>query len=147
MPMLEKILRHLNNWFVYEVHKGIFTVTGNGDFDFLQAGQYYRIVGSVFNDGLHRYMYDDEDIRQETFSGEIWSLAIPKAVIELAERISELQEKYGQAYDSPYDSENVIGVYSYSKSSGSTIADSLDKRNWWQRQYASELNAWRKISP
>ena len=58
--MLEEILRHLNNWFLRERHEGAFTVEKGGlALPFLQVGQYFRIVGSIFNDGLHRYPAED----------------------------------------------------------------------------------------
>ena len=54
--MLEQVLRHLNNWFLIDKHDGPFTVeNGSITLPFLQEGQYLRVVGSVFNDGLHKY--------------------------------------------------------------------------------------------
>ena len=54
--MLEQVLRHLNNWFLVEIHEGTFTVeNGSITLPFLLTNQYFRICGSVFNDGLHQY--------------------------------------------------------------------------------------------
>lgn len=46
---------------------------------FLQEGQYFRVVGSVFNDGL--YQYPTKDMIDEIFDGAVWALAVPKAVL------------------------------------------------------------------
>lgn len=140
--MLEEILRHLNNWFVVDVHDGVFTVDENGSIalPFLQKGQYYRIIGSVFNDGLHRYALTD-DLMPETFSGTIWALSIPRSVIELSTEIEAWQKKYQEVTESPYTSES-FGGYSYTKSSTSGAESSPVS---WQATFKSRLNNWRKI--
>ena len=54
MDMLEAVLTHLRNWFPVRCDAGTFTIaSGIPDVDFLRPGQYYRIKGSVFSDGLH----------------------------------------------------------------------------------------------
>lgn len=68
--MLEQVLQHLNNWFLVPdgIHTGKFTVQDGGiTLPFLQTGQYFRVVGSVFNDGLHQY--PAQDMVEETFDG------------------------------------------------------------------------------
>ena len=66
--MLEQVLRHLNNWFLVEIHEGTFTVeNGSIALPFLLTNQYFRICGSVFNDGLHQY--PAADLTDETFTG------------------------------------------------------------------------------
>ena len=85
--MLEEVLQHLNNWFLVPdgIHSGEFTVQDGGiTLPFLQTGQYFRVVGSIFNDGL--YQYPEQDMTDETFNGTVWALAVPKAVITLADR-------------------------------------------------------------
>ena len=87
--MLEEVLRHLNNWFLVPdgIHSGEFIVQdGRLTLPFLQDGQYFRVVGSVFNDGLHQYPAND--MTGETFTGAVWVLAVPKAVIALADEIA-----------------------------------------------------------
>ena len=79
--MLEEVLRHLNNWFLVPdgVHTDTYTIEGGGiTLPFLQSGQYFRVVGSVFNDGLHQY--PATDMIDETFDGAIWALAVPKSI-------------------------------------------------------------------
>ena len=83
--MLEQVLMHLKNWFLVPggIHEGTYTIEDGGiALPFLANGQYFRICGSVFNDGLHQY--PASDLKAETFDGTVWALAIPQAVIELA---------------------------------------------------------------
>lgn len=136
--MLETVLQNLNNWFLVPdgVHAGEFTVQGGQiTLPFLQTGQYFRVVGSVFNDGLHQYPV--ADLTDETFTGSVWALAVPKAVIELAEEIDAWQTKNGDP--GPFTSES-FGGYSYSKAtnaSGMAVG--------WQDVFKSRLNDWRRI--
>jgi hypothetical protein len=136
--MLETVLQNLHNWFLVPdgVHAGEFTVQGGQlTLPFLQTGQYFRVVGSVFNDGLHQYPV--ADLTDETFTGSVWALAVPKAVIELAEEIDAWQTKNGDP--GPFTSES-FGGYSYSKAtnaSGMAVG--------WQDVFKSRLNDWRRI--
>lgn len=154
--MLEQLLTYLHNWFrvkdgVDGKHPGTYTVENGGIvLTFLQNGQYFRVLGSIFNDGLYIYgeTIADEDhnevqLHDETFDGSVWALAIPKAVIELSEEIAAWREKYGATVASPFSSES-FGGYSYTKaamadaSSGSAAAG-------WEGAFKSRLNQWRKI--
>ncbi len=138
--MLEQVLRHLNNWFLVEIHEGTFTVEkGSITLPFLLNNQYFRIVGSVFNDGL--YKYPATDLTDETFTGTVWVLAVPKAVVVLAEDISTWQEKNGEAVASPYQSES-FGGYSYTKGNAGSDSGTL---NGWQGAFKAQLNDWRKL--
>ena len=138
--MLEQVLRHLNNWFLIDKHEGLFTVeNGSIALPFLQEGQYFRIIGSVFNDGLHKY--PAYELKNETFNGTIWALAIPDVVVSLADKISAWQEKNGDAAESPYQSES-FGGYSYTKKSSG--ADGNDAASW-QSVFRAQLNCWRKL--
>ena len=141
--MLETVLTHLKNWFVVPggVHEGVFTIE-NSDLEapFLQDGQYYRICGSVFNDGLHKYGDISATLQDETFTGTIWALAIPKAVVDLAEKIQEWQDKNGAAVESPYSSES-FGGYSYTIATDSKTGG----RATWETVFRSQLNPYRKL--
>lgn len=137
--MLEQVLAHLNNWFLVPdgVHEGTFTIADGGiTLPFMQDGQYFRIIGSVFNDGLHQY--PASDLTAETFDGAIWALAVPKAILSMAEEIAAWQDKNGDAATSPYTSES-FGGYSYTKA-----ADAGGKPVSWQGVFASQLNAYKK---
>jgi hypothetical protein len=141
--VLETVLTHLKNWFVVPcgVHEGTFAIE-NGDMElpFLQDGQYYRICGSVFNDGLHKYGDTSEVLHNETFNGAVWALAIPKAVVELAVKIEEWQEKNGEATASPFTSES-FGGYSYTKATDSKTGAVAT----WETVFRSQLNPYRKL--
>ena len=137
--MLEEVLKHLNNWFLIEdgIHTGTFVVNDSGiALPFLQDSQYFRVLGSVFNDGLHQY--PATDMTNETFDGAVWALAIPKTVISLAEDISTWQEKNGNA--GPYISES-FGGYSYSRATNSATGQAAT----WQDAFRGRLNNWRRI--
>lgn len=138
--MLEQVLQHLNNWFLVEIHEGTFAVeNGSIALPFLLTNQYFRIVGSVFNDGLHQY--PATDLTDETFTGMVWALAVPKAVVVLAEDIAAWEEKNGEAAASPYQSES-FGGYSYTKRSAGNDSGTL---NGWQDAFRGRLNDWRKL--
>ena len=139
--MLEQVLMNIRRWFPVEggIHSGTFTIKDGGiTLPFLADMQYFRICGSVFNDGLHQY--NVLDLVDETFNGTIWALAIPKSVIELADEIQKWQEKNGEASVSPYQSES-FGGYSYSKETDAETGGAVT----WQSAFKQQLGAWRKI--
>ena len=149
--MLSELCKELNNWFNYNQPKyfGDFVIDDGElltECD-LQDGQYYRIVGSLFNDGVHQHPADD--LTDEMFSGALWAMAIPSEVIALADEIDAWKAKY-QSLDSPsmspFDSES-FGGYSYSKSSGRSSSGNVDLSGTWQGVFADRLNHWRKIRP
>lgn len=139
--MLEQVLMHLKNWFLVPggIHEGTYTIEDGGiALPFLENGQYFRIFGSVFNDGLH--LYPASDLKAETFEGTVWALAVPQAVIELAEEIEAWQKKNGDASVSPYQAES-FGGYSYSKATDGAYGGAVT----WQSAFRGRLDAWRKI--
>lgn len=138
--MLEQVLMNIRNWFPVKggIHSGTFTIKDGGiTLPFLADGQYFRICGSVFNDGLHQY--NVLDLVDETFTGTIWALAIPKAVIELAAEIEAWEKKNGEAASGIYQSES-FGGYQYSKQSAS---DGGQLTVW--SVFRKRLNQWRKL--
>lgn len=145
MIMLTELCQELRNWFDRERHFGTFTIqNGNITADFLQNGQYYRIVGSVFSDGVHQY--PSSELRDETFTGAVWALAIPAQVINLSTEIEKWRGKYESADSaalSPFTSES-FGGYSYTKGSGSG-SDGSGGGASWQSAFRAQLNRWRKI--
>jgi len=145
--MLTELCQELRNWFERKKFFGTFTIE-NGQIDLpdgsLQSGQYFRIVGSVFNDGVHKYDPESESqLVDEVFEGAIWSMGVPPAVVDLSERISEWVTKYGDSVSSPYSSES-FGGYSYTKAN-SGQGNAASSSPTWQSTFASELNRWRKI--
>ena len=141
--MLTELCQELRNWFESEKYFDTFTIAGgkiavpDGS---LQDGQYFRIIGSVFNDGVHQY--PTSDLTDEVFQGAIWAMAVPPAVIDLSERIQAWQEKFGDSVSSPYSSES-FGGYSYTKAGAGQ--GSASSSPTWQSTFANELNRWRKI--
>lgn len=139
MDMLEAVLTHLHNWFPVKggKHAGEFTIaSGMPDVDFLADGQYFRIKGSVFSDGLHVFN-GGEMLQGEMFEGEIWALAIPADIKALAVEVGEYQEK-NPISDKTSES---FGGYSYTRASGSSGVPA-----GWQGAFASRLAPYRRIS-
>ena len=138
--MLEDILAHLKNWFVVagDIHVSNYSIEGGAlTLPFLANGQYYRILGSALNDGLHKY--GDNDLTDEKFYGAVWALAIPRAMLKLAEEIEEWEKKNGAVANGPYQSESYAG-YSYSKATDSANGGPVT----WQSAFRGRLNRWRK---
>lgn len=150
--MLTELCKELNNWFDTKRMFGKFEIVGGkltGASDWLQEGQYFRIVGSVFNDGVYEYTETMDDLVDESFDGAVWAMALPPLVIELAQNIQDWQDKYGGVDSvamSPYQSES-FGGYSYQKKSGGYSDSGADISASWKSAFASELNRWRKIRP
>ena len=142
--MLEQILNFIHNFFVKEIRRGKFTIAdGELQVNFLQNNQYCKIVGSVFNDKVHKYT--SGGLTDEVFEGEVWAMAVPPALISLASDIEAWVEKYGDAVNTPYQSES-FGGYSYSKASGVGKDGSAKSAYGWRDIFGSQLNQWRKLS-
>ena len=138
--MLTEICAELRNWFVVPNgrHFGKFEISGGSiaPLDFLQEGQYFRIVGSVFNDGV--YQYPATSLTDEVFEGAVWAMSLPPDLIALSAEIEEYNKSdAGKA--SPYTAES-FGGYSYTKAT-----DANGAPIGWQKAFASRLNKWRKL--
>ena len=135
---LTNLCAELRNYFETKKRFGTFTISGGSisPSDFLQDGQYFRIVGSVFNDGVHRH--PAHDLTDETFDGAVWAMAVPPAVVELAAEIEEYN-KSDAGKPSSYISEN-FGGYGYTKAT-----DENGLPVGWRSVFKSELNRWRKL--
>lgn len=137
--MLEKILSYLNNYFEvsdeppkpekYTISDGTLSLDGVSD------GQYIRIFGSVFNDGV--YQYPLSGLTDEVFTGYVIPLAVPKAVVSLADEIGEWTKSN---QPTAYTSES-FGGYSYSKA---TNADGVAAG--WQDVFRARLAPYRKMA-
>jgi hypothetical protein len=151
--MYSQVCRELNNYFEYDKVFGKFEIV-DGQLTTqhlidekgvlrLQNGQYFRIAGSVFNDGV--YQFPATGLHDEVFDGAIWLLAFPIDFVALVSDIEEWQKKNGgvdSAAMSPFTSES-FGGYSYSKGGGS---DASGKgQNTWQGAFKARLNAYRRI--
>ena len=140
--LMDDICGYLHNYFVADIHEGTYTVA-NGGIDLpLQTDQYFCVRGSVFNDG--GWQYPAPDMHDETFKGQIGSMAVPAAVIALASDISDWITAYADSnLDSPFTSES-FNNYSYSKAQ-STSADGGYAPVTWQNIFSSRLARWRKL--
>ena len=144
--MLTELCAELKNYFlrdrVADIHYGEYTISGESiDLPFLLNGQYFRIVGSVLNDGV--YQYPADGLADEEFTGAVWAMAVPPAVVALAADIEAWNTANAEALASPYTSES-FGGYSYTKASGSSNNGSGGYT--WRDQFASRLAKWRRLS-
>lgn len=139
--MLETVLRHLHNWFEvrgaarYGVCRIVSGVLETENDVKLMDGQYYKIDGSVFNDGLHKVCEADA-LRDEEFVGTITPLAIPKEVVELSKEIEKWREDNPET-DKVSES---FGGYSYLRGGSGTAVE-----RGWQAAFKTRLNDWKKV--
>ena len=154
--MLQEVCEYLNNYFVLEMYSGKYSISGGmiSPAVPLKEGQRFLIEGSALNDGVYTFRAagitnDDStesaSLQNEEFTGTIKAMGVPPSVIAICGEISDWVDKYKDALDSPYYSEDVIGVYSYQKaksnSSGSDDAGDVT----WQSKFSSRLKRWRKL--
>ena len=143
--MLEEICAYIHNYFTDRAtcQAGIWRITdGSLELPFLSVGQYFRVTGSVFNDGVHKYPCTD--LTDEVFYGAIWPMRVPRAFMALVTEIEMWDAKYGAAVSGPYQSES-FGGYSYTLKSAAT-GTGADAGAGWQGQFRQRLNQYRKIA-
>ena len=141
--MLTELCAELKNYFLRDaskdIHSGEFTIeNGTIELPFLISGQYFRIVGSVLNDGV--YKYPASGLTDESFTGSVWAMAVPLSVIALADEIAAWNTANAEALSGPYQSES-FGGYSYSKASGASGGAYT-----WKDQFAGRLAKYRRLS-
>lgn len=143
--MIEQICAFIHNFFVADVIYGTFTISdGSITVPGLVTGQYFRICGSRFNDGV--YQYGMAELTDETFDGVIWDMRPPKSFLSLVAEIEAWNEKYGDAVSGPYQSES-FGGYSYTLKSGTNASGGQDSNaGSWQGVFRSALNQYRKLA-
>lgn len=151
--MLQQIMENIHNYFIQKRLEGTFEIAdGVISLPSLLDGQRFLITGSALNDGVYTYhegaIKDDDDaeevgLKDETWAGTICALAVPPAVIALSSEMKAWVDANGAQVDSPYTSENVIGVYSYTKATGGSGAGGavtvFDV-------FGTKLNRWRKVA-
>ena len=137
--MLDEICGYLHNWFCQEedILEGSYTVSEGSIALPLANGQYFPIVGSVFNDGVYQYPAAEAGLVDETFDGQIWPMAIPRQLLNLIPVIEEWQEKNGEP--SALASES-FGGYTYSKATSASGGQFT-----WQDAFKPRLRQWRKL--
>lgn len=140
--MLGEVCAYLRNYFYYgEPMIGKIEIANGALIEpyGLKVNQYFRIVGSMFNDGV--YQYPLTTLKDEVFDGAIRGMAVPSELISLISDIDAWQTKYGQSVNSPYAAES-ISATGYSRSKGS--ADSVGSIGW-QNAFSKRLARWRKL--
>lgn len=149
MEILTELCQELRNWFDRNQPKyyGEFTIENgvlilSGDMS-LKDGQYFRVIGSALNDGVHKYGVYGDSLTDEEFTGTVWAMAIPPSVVDLAKEIGDWIDKYGDVMTSPFSSES-FGGYSYTKAQGYANSGG-GMLSTWQSVFADRLNRYRKI--
>lgn len=140
--ILTQICGELNNWFTdrnasaaygtYEIKNGTLPL------DHITEGQCVRIVGSIFNDGVH--MYPFYDLQDETFAGAVMPMRIPPEVMQIAAEVRRIEAEGGNTSVSPYTSES-FGGYSYTRATDSNGVPLSDIRLIVNQR----LEKWRKM--
>ena len=150
--MLNQVCENICNYFIKDRYEGNYEIADGMISLPLLEGQRFLIRGSVLNDGMYTYhdagIKNDDDteevgLQDETFTGMICALAVPPAVIVLSGEIKAWVEENGSSVSTPYTSESVLGVYSYTKASGGTGAGGSIS---WQDVYKDQLKRWRKVA-
>lgn len=133
----------VNNYFEQTRIFGKFEII-NGNIDLnrygVQEGQYIRVVGSVFNDGVYQYPIPPEnELVDEKFDGAIWVMAVPSSVITQIEEVNQWEATNQSTLNSPYQSES-FGGYSYTLK-----AENAEGGLNWQTHFRRKLDRWRKV--
>lgn len=106
----------------------------------IQEGQYIRVVGSVFNDGVYQYPIPPEnELVDEKFDGAIWVMAVPSSVITQIEEVNQWEATNQSTLNSPYQSES-FGGYSYTLKT-----ENAEGGLNWQTHFRRKLDRWRKV--
>lgn len=135
--MLEQILAYLHNDFAMQaLPEQVWTIAdGTMEVPGALSGQYVRIIGSVLNDGV--YQYPLTGLTDETFTGAVRLLVIPRTVLALVDEIEAWTEKN---QPTAFTSES-FGGYSYSKA---TNADGVAAS--WQDVFRARMAPYRKMA-
>lgn len=122
-----------------DVKRGHYIISGGAisPLDFVKVGQYFRIVGSGLNDGVHQKTINSlTELKDEEFDGDIWVMSIPSDLLALNE---EIEAFCNSNKTTPFSSES-FGGYSY------TIATDRNGNSVnWKTAFSSQLNRYRRI--
>lgn len=131
--MLEKVMIHCNNYFyshtqIYKSKIEIVDGEITANLPFLKS-QFIKVEGSVLNDGI--YQFPVTELFDETFTGNIYGLAIPGNFIKLVEDIEKYNEKNFKT--------------AVSSTSFGGFSESYKENSDWQSAFKKELNVYRKL--
>lgn len=153
--MLQQVCEYIHNYFKASAYfSGTFEISGGMISPLtLLDGQRFLIEGSALNDGVYTYHAagitndDDNDaswLADEPFTGYIYPMNVPRSVLVAIAEGKEWQEANRAAMNSPYTSENVSGVYSY------TLAKEMEEAKQHPlglpKYITSRFERWRKIN-
>lgn len=150
--MLNTICENICNYFIKERYEGRFEIADGMISLPLLDGQRFLIQGSALNDGMYTFhdtgITDDDDseavgLHDESWAGTICALSVPPAVLALSAEITAWVDANQESQNSPYSSESVLGVYSYTKATGGHGAGGSVG---WMDVFADRLKRWRKVS-
>jgi len=105
--------------------------------DFLQDGQWFRIVGSTFNDGVYKWG-EESSLQDETFDGAVWAMKVPMAFLNLCDEIITFVQSDAST-PSPFTSESFAG-YSYTKA-----VNAYGVAVGWKEIFVDKLKRWRRL--
>ena len=141
--MLSEVCAYLRNYFYHgEPTIGKIEIVNGALIEpyGLKVNQYFRIVGSMFNDGV--YQYPLTTLKDEAFDGAIRGMAVPPDLIDLIAEMEAWKTSNAYALNTPYQSESKAD-YSYSLKSSGNSADggAMTVIN----QFSGRLARWRKL--
>lgn len=143
---LDDYCANLKNYFISDfdkdIHIGNYIVANNTiELDFLAENQYFRIVGSKFNDGVYKY---DENLElvDETFKGGIWAMSVPPQFLSAVKEADDYLIAHPNA--TALQSES-FGGYSYTKLSGRYGNATKSGFDYLPSTIAEKLNRYRRM--
>lgn len=157
MVSMTTICADIKNYFLKDkvtpstcIYSGEYTISSGNvtPSDFLKEGQYFRICGSDLNDGVWlNTTKGRQGLVDETFTGTIWAMSVPKDFIELCERIdawATVNQAPTSVNMSVFTSES-FSNYSYNKGSGGGSKSGINgAATTWQTVFYDELTPYRR---
>jgi len=140
--VLTEICQYLHNWFIKDrtdIHLDTFKIENGAvvpSFE-IKQGQYFRIIGSTFNDGV--YKFPTNDLKDEIFDGAVWTMHVPPQLITLSEEIKGWTDTNSSNTDNIYESESFAG-YTYKLRTGANGGNYT-----WKDAFNSKLKAYKKL--
>lgn len=142
MITLADLCAELRNWFCWDEDKhfgvSLSDISGLG----IKENQYFRVMDSIFNDGVYKYPKDDFVSEDTKFT--VWVMRVPSQVLDLLDAMNTWETKYTDSVEGPYQSESFDGYSRTLRSSGDSSGSA--PRAWsWRDQFRSQLDQWRKV--
>ena len=151
--MLERVCANIHNYFIsaeypaqYSIASGVISPAPP-----LKEGLRFWLVGSDLNDGVYTYhadviMNDDDtavaEWQDEDFAGTVCAMAVPREMLNAVQEGLAWQSDNESVLNSPYTSENVTGIYSYTMAQ--EIAEAKSSPLGLPSRIASVFDRWRK---